>query len=609
MLFNFFLQSFEMGSLLEECLSAWESVDSQLKMKGLEAAEETNGLEGERVNVHTANRTTNNNLISRLNPISINQGGMPREVGASTSINLHDANDTFHSPGGMATPPPSASSHPDSTLNLHNMIIKDRICTHSQTKKYVPRKSNSMVRNKAPRGERVDVPVRRHSETPVVTPHTESPPALTEQIPGGTRFDRKWDADFKRLSTTAPASGSNEYLENLGEVLASTHDEHQTPFQMEGGFSHEGDLASPPVEADPFEEIKQVESNSTGRKTHYEELSKAVSPDPGSYSFQFVSTETSSVTRSSSLKEPGLPQTSSSSVVRSQSFKTDVSEQGVEAYNMLIGGDISGSRNVGRALPSVPPKPSRNIFIKEREGQKGETVTSFSEEKVTLESSVRSSSSESFVAEIVSEQSAKQIERGQRRSVSKLRSKFEEPSQLNKPQSLVPPVPPREPVSPMHRITSNLKSTHIEGSPTRIRLSHDISKSSVSHSPSKSPVKEPNNNDQHYRLSAKTLERLEQEQPQRRRRRSRRSSETSSDGSKYSPVKRSQSSTDDEEESLESPRSDAASSPQRSDTSRSSQRRNLPDLPEDDQVRISVCHQICHNRVGVRVGLFNIKQL
>lgn len=37
--------SFEMGSLLEECLSAWESVDSQLKMKGLEAAEETNGLE------------------------------------------------------------------------------------------------------------------------------------------------------------------------------------------------------------------------------------------------------------------------------------------------------------------------------------------------------------------------------------------------------------------------------------------------------------------------------------------------------------------------------------------------------------------------------------
>ncbi|XP_071841044.1 uncharacterized protein [Apostichopus japonicus] len=552
--------SFEMGSLLEECLSAWESVGSQLRMED----EETNGLEGEGLNLLTANRTKNNNSTIKSNPISINQGGKPREVGVGSSINFHDANDTTHPSGGMASLPLSAtstSSHPDTMLNLHNMIIKDRICTQSQTKRFVPsRRGHDPQQPKDPSAGRVLT--RRHSEASgVALPVVESPHPASDN----TRYERRWRTEFKRLSSTTPKNDSNEYLDDVvvgGETPPSPVRD-SAPQSVTGPSTKMcDDVDQPPVKSS---------TGKRSRRADYEELSLALSPDPGTYNFQFAMNQTSQVTRCSSLKETGQ-QPPKDNLPKSQSFRSYDADDGLFAYNVLIGGKLSDK--VGEKPPAVPPKPRRMNFV-----DKEEVVL----RKTALVNST-TSSSELSPQDGASCEPAKSSKATQRQSVRVLKSMFETAYQEE-----VPPLPPREPVSTLHQLTSLIKPLQPESSPSRSPHS-DLAKTSSQSPVSGDPPGEPNNNNNEeevYRLSAETLEKLQQERRPRRPRRRSRSAENSSESSDQSPVK-TRHSTSEEEEDQVGLRSEKAISPKRSpvrlEPGRSPQRRKgLPDLPENDQ--------------------------
>ncbi|XP_072175314.1 uncharacterized protein [Diadema setosum] len=600
------LSAFEMGSLLDDMMSVWDSAKLNLDFNdGLESTPEEHEeeeemaeedsqtlLEGEEIGRSNgdASLSRSTNRVGEENPVAFEAEDAPGrdthemegdQGGGDGGVARNEVEEELGAVGGASA---NGASHgsgkgTEGSLLSGNIIIKDSISKPTKTYRKVPRQTapGASGEGEAPNGASKPEPQPQEQSAPRTRPGREV--NLMRQL----SREKRWDNEFKRLSSSPKDKADNDYID--------TNSLQQGKGKSSSEEYEELALASSPQ---PYTLRDNVLDSANVMRVPRSDVSRSVSlrtsrPTVDSYSGR---TETE-LNRSQSLREP------------------PISPLGQQAYDSLVGGDISSNSRRGqpvnyeRRAPAVPPKPAPKppARVKTPEGptppvRSGEGRFRNGEARVSGLANYRSysgTSSDDGMSEDGTHAGDASNTRG---AVASLRQRFNS----NPSDGSPPKVPPREP----DLVLSQRSSEYTKVSKyTGVRLRTQYTTASEQANGNGSFYAEHENNNAYTdvtKLSSTTLQNLEQHMPRRTRRsigedriKRRNSSDASDSESEATPKGRtervwstsSRASEGDSssDETFASTRASSSSSERISMESRSSgyksPPRSLYDLPED----------------------------
>ncbi|XP_041479444.1 uncharacterized protein LOC121427221 isoform X4 [Lytechinus variegatus] len=495
--------SFEMGSLLDDMMSVWDSAKLNLGFSdALDPTpeesedimeEEDSLLEGEENALCNGNTSLSPPTLSvgTVNPVAVeavvtNGNGMAeseeKEEGKAVSEEQEESE--LGAVGGASAAGVSAGvlttgKSSEGSILSGNIIIKDSMTKPTKTFRKVPRQTPDE------NGEADDGVAKPENRPQEQSQAPRNRPGRDMNLARQMSREKRWDNEFKRLSSSPKdKSSDNEYIdtETMNKKVDKSSEEYE-----------ELALASSPQPYTLRDSV--LDSANVMRVPRYADVSRSVSlrtTRPGADSPDSrVEVE---LNRSQSLREP------------------PISPLGQQAYNSLIGGDISG--NTCRTRPEVPerkppvvppkpaPKPPSRVKAPD---SSGEGRFRNGEARLSGSSSHRSysgTSSDDGMFEDTNIQVASGDIAGKSGAVASLRQRFN----TNQTDDIPPRPPPRE-------LAENKVSSFSGVRLRRREQTNGMNENFYASEPDNNNAFTPN-----LKFSSTTLQNLEQHMPRRVRR-------------------------------------------------------------------------------------------
>ena len=330
-----------MGSLLDDMMSVWDSAKLNLSFSDtLEttpeepedsamAEEEDSLLEGEENELCNgdASLSRSTNRVGEDNPLAMaavvnGSAAMEASSGAEESGSGSRREEELGAVGGAN----AGGKGAEGSILTGNIIIKDTMTKPTKTYRKVPRQTPSSEEESGEVVAKPETQVQEQSQPP------RSRPGRDVNLMRQVSREKRWDSEFKRLSSSPKdMSVDNDYVDT-----------------------------------------NAMERRGTGSSEEYEELALASSPQPYTLRDSVLDSANvvrvprfGDVTRSISMRTARPNVEVVGEFNRSRSLREPpVSPLGQQAYESLVGGDISGnarrkrSDGMEKKPPAVPPKPA-----------------------------------------------------------------------------------------------------------------------------------------------------------------------------------------------------------------------------------------------------------
>ncbi|XP_030843117.1 uncharacterized protein LOC587777 isoform X4 [Strongylocentrotus purpuratus] len=485
--------SFDMGSLLDDMMSVWDSAKLNLSFSDdLEPTpeeepddfmeEEDSLLEGEENAFCNGNSSLSPPTLSvgTVNPVAMEAVVVANDVEVAEeeagAVNEAQEEAELGAVGGVSAAGVSnTGKSAEGSILSGNIIIKDSMTKPTKTFRKVPRQTEEGEVNEGV--AKPEIRPQEQSQAP------RSRPGMDMNIARQMSREKRWDNEFKRLSSSPKdKSSDNEYIDTktMNQKVDNSSEEYE-----------ELALASSPQPYTLRDNV--LDSANVMRVPRFNDVSRSVSlrtTRPGTdHSDSRVEVD---LNRSRSLREP------------------PVSPLGQQAYDSLVGGNISGNLRrkrpdaPERKPPVVPPKPAPKPPSRVKAPDvSGEGRFRNGEARLSGSSSQRSYSGTSSDDGMSEDNPNIQVTSGdiagKSGAVASLRQRFN----TNQTEDTPPRPPPREP--------TDTKVSSFSG--VRLRRREQTNGTNENFYAS-----EPDNNNASPKFSSTTLQNLEQHMPRRVRR-------------------------------------------------------------------------------------------